>query len=103
MAKQTNSKKGKRRRVPLSKTQYYWTVSHTGNMVLRGIRVLKQHGQAAAQSFITLHSAGCKVCELILQAQFDRAAGLQQGSTLGTAEEHPRDGGSNPPSSTTPS
>lgn len=70
MAKDKNAKKGKKRRVPQAKIAWYWNHNHVPNMLRKALRILKKEGRPAADRFVSLHSLGCRACEIILDAKF---------------------------------
>lgn len=73
MGKQQNAKKGKKRRVPQAKIQYYWANCHVPNMLRKALRILKKEGRPSADRFVSLHSLGCRTCEVILDARFRKS------------------------------
>lgn len=72
---QSNSKKGKRRRVAKTKISAYWTERHPANMLRRALRIFNGQGHDAAMRFVKLHEAHCKPCEIILDARYRKAVG----------------------------
>ena len=72
MGKQQNAKKGKKRRVPQAKIQYYWSHCHVPNMLRKAVRIARKEGHAAADRFVSLHSLGCRACQIILDAKFSQ-------------------------------
>ena len=73
--KNSNSKKGKSRRVPKEKIASYWNERHVPNMLRRALRILKHEGRPAADRFVSLHSNGCKSCAVILDARYRKVVG----------------------------
>ena len=75
MGQQKNAKKGKKRRVPQAKIAWYWAHSHVDNMVRKAVRISKKEGDPAGHRFVSLHSAGCEACKIILDARFRKEVG----------------------------
>jgi len=75
MAKKKNAKKGKSRRVPKEKIARYWNVNHGANMVRKALWILKHEGRPSADRFVSKHGAGCKACDVILDARYRKVVG----------------------------